>query len=888
MQTVPYGHGGEVGRYQLSWEAPAVRCPEGLGVPEPIFGNDTDWVAIAAGDVHSLALKSNGTLWGWGGGILTDLQIVTGAGWWPITSIPTQIGTDTNWVAISAGGYQSMGLKADGTLWGWGHLVGDTPYQIGTDIDWVAVSAGRDYFLALKSDGILWTWGSNSNGQLGDGTTQNWLVPHRINDIIESLDPIIINGNAGSTNSQSVTLNLFAWDVTSGTTFMKFSNDGTTWSDAEPYATTKSWTLTPDYGIKTVSVMFQDAAGNWSSAYSASITFTDVSSVVAIASPNAGLTRNNRPLLTFMTGGSAFTVTVDGIVVNKLSGDTLDMLADGSHTLRVEASDGINTIGFAEVAFTVDTVSPAVSITSPSAGATNSKTPTLNFSSSDGVAVVRVDGIVVNKVSGDTLDALADGNHTVRIEARDAANNLGFAEVNFTVAAIAPVVVITSPSAGTTNNKTPMLTYSVNKGTVVVTVDGVIVTKVSRNTLDALTEGSHTVRVEATDVGNNTGFAEVTFMVDTIAPTVTITSPVSGVTNLDTLPLIYSISDGSVTVKVDNTVVGKVSGDTLNALTNGSHAVRVEAKDAANNTGFAEVTFTVDTSSAGNDDTNIYCMGTGTVLVGPSAFTNGISVPTSNNAVLIASPVNESTIYGPKTIVKGAMDTTVPVNGVLVVVSSTTGTVGYPAQVNGKYFAAKVQVTADTQTITAIATDQNGIQHLASVSVSPEIQSGTVDLSAAPTAGIMTLKQNGQTTLDVGLMTQASTMNPITSYKWDFDGSGTDDLTCYSHSNVNVSYEHVGLYLSQVTVTDTAGNHYKDTVIVNVVDKNEMDNIFKQIWNGMKNKAWKSRYCRFRGVFRREFKRRLSTTFHKAVAISSPNGQRHGRVSLRKGYRRPG
>jgi hypothetical protein len=48
------------------------------------------------------------------------------------------------------------------------------------------------------------------------------------------------------------------------------------------------------------------------------------------------------------------------------------------------------------------------------------------------------------------------------------------------------------------------------------------------------------------------------------------------------------------------------------------------------------------------------------------------------------------------------------------------------------------------------------------------------------------------------------------------------------------SYEQVGLYLTKVTVTDTAGNNYKDTAIVNVVDVTQMDNIFKPIWNGMK------------------------------------------------------
>lgn len=93
----------------------------------------------------------------------------------------------------------------------------------------------------------------------------------------------------------------------------------------------------------------------------------------------------------------------------------------------------------------------------------------------------------------------------------------------------------------------------------------------------------------------------------------------------------YSVSNGTVVVKLDGAMVNKVSGNTLDALTNGDHTVRVEAGDAANNVGFSEVTFTVEAASTGNDDTNIYCMGTETILVDPSAFTNGIS-----NTVLIA------------------------------------------------------------------------------------------------------------------------------------------------------------------------------------------------------------------------------------------------------------
>jgi hypothetical protein len=181
------------------------------------------------------------------------------------------------------------------------------------------------------------------------------------------------------------------------------------------------------------------------------------------------------------------------------------------------------------------------------------------------------------------------------------------------------------------------------------------------------------------------------------------------------------------------------------------------------------------------------------------------------------------------------MDTTIPVQSVRVVVTSGTSTAGYVAQVNGHYFAAKVPVSADTTLITAIATDQTGSQHQASATVSITAPASNIDLTAAPGVGIPMQRGINPASLDVNLMSTPTATNPVVSYAWDFDGSGSDDVTCYSHSNILASYQQTGLYLTQITATDTAGNQYRDTAIVNVLDRTKMDDIFKPIWNGMKS-----------------------------------------------------
>lgn len=154
--------------------------------PTPV-GTDNNWLKIAAGHFHSVALKTDGTLWAWGSN--EDGQLGDGTN--INKNTVTQIGTATDWVSIAAGSDYTVALKSNGTIWAWGEnnygQLGDgtrirknAPVQIGSATDWASISAGQDHTLALKTDGTLWAWGYNNSGQLGDGTKLDKLAPIKI------------------------------------------------------------------------------------------------------------------------------------------------------------------------------------------------------------------------------------------------------------------------------------------------------------------------------------------------------------------------------------------------------------------------------------------------------------------------------------------------------------------------------------------------------------------------------------------------------------------------------------------------------------------------------------------------------------------------------------
>jgi len=153
-------------------------------------GSDTTWSSTRGhaivGDMHVVAIKTDGTLWAWG---YNRVYGQLGQNNRNNTSSPVQIGAGTNWKWVGKSWQGSFAINTSGELYAWGsnyygclgypNAPGDSnsgsrssPTQVpGTT--WKTAYGSSTHTLAVKTDGTLWAFGSNSRGQLGQNQPES-------------------------------------------------------------------------------------------------------------------------------------------------------------------------------------------------------------------------------------------------------------------------------------------------------------------------------------------------------------------------------------------------------------------------------------------------------------------------------------------------------------------------------------------------------------------------------------------------------------------------------------------------------------------------------------------------------------------------------------------
>jgi alpha-tubulin suppressor-like RCC1 family protein len=146
----------------------------GDSVSTPVaVDSNTDWTDVSVGTVRCGIRGMPGPLYCWGRSQTGDL----GLGDTTSQATPAQVGTDL-WKRIEVGYYNTCGIRSDNALLCWGNHIfrgatlqyGNVPQQVGTATDWQAVSMSADAIIGLRAGGDAYVWGFNVSGQLGPST----------------------------------------------------------------------------------------------------------------------------------------------------------------------------------------------------------------------------------------------------------------------------------------------------------------------------------------------------------------------------------------------------------------------------------------------------------------------------------------------------------------------------------------------------------------------------------------------------------------------------------------------------------------------------------------------------------------------------------------------
>lgn len=246
--------------------------------------------------------------------------------------------------------------------------------------------------------------------------------------------------------------------------------------------------------------------------------------------------------------GTTFRCSVDGGAFTTCSSPTvLATMSEGVHSFAVAGVDSFGNQGSAITrSFTVDTVQPSVSITSPAEGAVlTTQTASMAFTvSADAVSrTCRMDSgtIETSCASPKAYTFLAEGTHTFTLTASDAAGNVATAVRSFVVDTTPPTLSITSPVSGqylTSANLSATFTVGTDSVGQTCQMDSGAIDSacVSPKTYSGLTNGDHTLTITARDAAGNVRNAAVTFTVSAVPPSLTLTtSTPSGNTALNTV-----------------------------------------------------------------------------------------------------------------------------------------------------------------------------------------------------------------------------------------------------------------------------------------------------------------------------------------------------------------
>ncbi len=275
--------------------------------------------------------------------------------------------------------------------------------------------------------------------------SQYWSV-FGAEDTLPPTGTITINGGAIYATSPDVTLTLSATDATTSVVSMRFSEDDSTWTEAEPYVTSKSFTLTGMDGLKTVYVQFFDEAGNDSLSASDSIILDRQAPTDNSVTLNEGEFVNSTAvtLTPASTGAASMRFSEDNkfdsvawVDYSAAAQDFTLSAGDGEKTVYAQYRDAaMNVATTVSDTVTLDTQAPTGNSVTLNEGEFVNSTAVTLTPASTGAASMRfsednkfdsVAWVDYSAAAQDFTLSAGDGEKTVYAQYRDAAGNVSVA-----------------------------------------------------------------------------------------------------------------------------------------------------------------------------------------------------------------------------------------------------------------------------------------------------------------------------------------------------------------------------------------------------------------------------------------------------------------------------
>ncbi|NLX47589.1 MAG: hypothetical protein GXY70_05435 [Euryarchaeota archaeon] len=530
--------------------------------------------------------------------------------------------------------YLEITSPDDGALFGVNHV----------SVDFVAYDALTDLdHLQYRLDAGSWNGDIGFNITLSDLSDGLHIVYMRTADLagnvnetsiqftVDTTAPVVTitsPSEGGYYNSGRVTWTV---DELVGLELTEVSTDGVNWTTVNG----NEHTFVLDDGTHTVHVHVRDLTGREGSD---TVTFTidGTAPALTITSPASGSYNNTGSVLVKWTasdanGISKTEISNDGASWSVVAGQnaTVNGLTDGAWTISVRVTDVAGNINTSSVSVTVSVTGPSVELTPDTTVYTDHDSVTVTADVSDAVPMtsavlyVHVDGEMVTEVdltdsvSGRTSASLlyhvglAEGLNVISLTVNDSAGNSVTVEVQVVLDTIAPTLEIDFPTEGDLLNYTvgiAMWTASdnvngsgLNNTWARVDDDAWMEIGAAEGWIFSVTgDGEHTLFVRIDDQAGNVAERNVTFFVDTTAPTAEV-SPTGDDLELDSVVVVEfseRMNATSVSVIVDG-VTGNVAWEgnvltfTPTALEHATeYLVTVSGKDLAGNAVEMNWTFT--------------------------------------------------------------------------------------------------------------------------------------------------------------------------------------------------------------------------------------------------------------------------------------------------------